>query len=128
MHKLLRLSKETRDAVLEALVDFEIFLTQVSLPAEEKCCCCHQISYLTSITFSAEDMLVKNPNHDRLLYYIGYIRSTKVERMLIDPGSALSIMPSCLVQFSCMPIHKLSIIATIIHAFNAQSSQPVRKI
>lgn len=97
IHELLRLSNEARDALYKALVDSETFLTQVLPLTKEEYCCCHQISSLPSITFSLEDILVKNPNHDRPLYYTRYIRSTKVERILIDPSSALTIMPVCLM-------------------------------
>lgn len=92
MHELLRLSKETRDALYEVLADLEMFLTQVPPLTNEKCCCCHQVSSLPNITSSSKDMLVKNPNYERTLYYIGYIGSTQIERILINPGSALSIM------------------------------------
>lgn len=39
MHELLCLSKETRDAIKEALVDSESFLTQVLPPTEIECQC-----------------------------------------------------------------------------------------
>jgi len=31
--------------------------------------------------------------HDRPLYYTGYIGSSKVSHIHVDPGSALNIMP-----------------------------------
>lgn len=64
MHELLRLSKETRDALCEILADSETFLTQVPLPTNEECCCCHQVSSLPNITFVPKDMLMTNPNND----------------------------------------------------------------
>lgn len=103
MHELLCLSKETRDALREVLADSEIFFTLVPPSAQEDCYCYHQVFLLPSITFSPEDMLVKNPNHDWLLYYTRYIGSTKVERILIDLGLALSIMPFHLMQFCVYP-------------------------
>lgn len=97
-------SKETRDALREDLADSKIFLTQVPPPAEEKYCYYYQVSSLISITFTPEDILVKNPSHDWPLYYTGYIGSMKVERILIDPGSTLSIMPIQLMQFMHIPV------------------------
>lgn len=75
-----------------------------------------------------ENMLVKNPNHDRPLYYMGYIRSTNLERVLIDPDSTLSITPVCLMQFLCITVCKLAVMTTTIHGLNAQHNRPVRKI
>lgn len=65
-------------------------------------------------------MLVKNPNYDRPLYYIGYIGSTKFEQILIDPGLALSIMSVHLMQILHIVSRKLS--TTTIHDFNVQSN------
>lgn len=84
MHELLCLSKENRDALHKDLADPKTFLTQIPLPTEEEYYWCHQVSSLINITFSPEDMLVKNPNHDRPLYYTGYIESIKIKRILID--------------------------------------------
>ena len=38
-------------------------------------------------------MLLKDNKHDRPLYYTGYIGSTCIERVQVDPGSELSIIP-----------------------------------
>jgi len=45
-----------------------------------------------TITFIPEDMLLKNDKHDRPLYYMGYIGSTCIERIQVDPRSSLSII------------------------------------
>lgn len=79
MHEFLRLTKETRDALHEALVNLETFLTQVLPLTNVECYCCDQVSSLPSIAFSLEDMLVKNSNHGRPLYYTEYIRSIKLK-------------------------------------------------
>lgn len=130
MHKLLCLSKETRDTLTKALANSELFLNQVPPHAKIECqyCHCHQVLGLPSITFTPEDMLVKNSNRDRLLYYTGYIGSTKLERVLINPDSTYSIIPVCLLQFLHIPIWKLALTTTTIYGFNIQSSQHVGKI
>lgn len=43
----------------------------------------------------------------------GYIGSTEVEKILIDPGLTLSIMLVCLIEFMHIPIRKLSTTATM---------------
>jgi len=95
IHELLRLSKETREALRDALANSESFLTCMpEVPNDDiqsPCPECHQVqSKVPAITFTAEDMLLKDNKHDRPLYYTGYIGSTCIERIQVDPGSALS--------------------------------------
>ena len=80
------------------------------------------------ITFTAEDMLLKDNKHDRPLYYTGYIGSTCTERVQIDSGSALSIIPKRLLYFLEILLNRLSATTTIIYDFNAESSHPLGKI
>lgn len=70
-----------------------------------------------------EDMLVKNSNHDRSLYYIRYIGLTKIERIQNDLGPTLSIMPTHLLQFLPTLVRKLLPTITTIHGFNAHNSR-----
>jgi len=76
----------------------------------------------------AEDMLLKDNKHDRPLYYTGYIGSTCIERVQIDPGSALSIIPKRLLYFLGIPLYRFSATTTTIYGFNAGSSHPLGKI
>jgi len=94
LYELLRLSKSTREALREALADAEVFMTQVPVgPREEDVEDCLNASQnAPCITFTADDMQVKGI-HDRPLYFTGYIGSSEVSRVQVDPGSALSIMP-----------------------------------
>ena len=62
IHELLRLSKETREALRDALANSESFLTYMSeIPnddAQFSCSECHHVqSKVPAITFTAEDML-----------------------------------------------------------------------
>jgi len=61
------------------------------------------------------------------LYYTWYIGSTHIERIQVDPGSALSIIPKRLLYFLGIPLSRLSITTTIIYGFNAGSSHPLGK-
>ena len=77
IHELLRLSKETREALRDALANSESFLTYMSDDTQSSCPECHHVqSKVPAITFTAEDMLLKDNKHDRPLYYTGYIGST----------------------------------------------------
>ena len=65
-----------REALRDALVDSKSFLTQVpSIHTDDNeipCPQCHLVQ-VTCITFTPEDMLLKDNQHDRSLYYTGYI-------------------------------------------------------
>jgi len=76
------------------------------------------------ITFTADDMRVKG-KHDRPLYFTGYIGSSEVNRIQVDPGSALSIMPHRVMQHLGIPTHRLSATQTIIYGFNANGTRPM---
>ncbi|KAG9444448.1 hypothetical protein H6P81_015788 [Aristolochia fimbriata] len=45
------------------------------------------------ITFEEEDAQLGTKNHNRLLFVSGYIRHNKINRILVDCGSAVNILP-----------------------------------
>ena len=90
--------------------------------------CYHKQSKVPAITFTAEDMLLKDNKHDRPLYYTGYISSTCIERIQIDPGSVLSIIPKRVLYFLRILLNRLSAMTTTTYGFNAGSSHPLGKI
>jgi len=133
IHELLHLSKETREALRDALANSESFLTYMpNIPKDDtqsSCPECHHVqSKVSTIIFTAEDMLLKDNKHDRPLYYIRYISSTCIEKVQVDPGSARNIIPKRLLYFLGIPLYRLSITTTIIYGFNAGSSHPLGKI
>jgi len=90
---------------------------------------CHHIQpKMPAITFTAEDMFLKDNKHDRPLYYIGYIGSTCIKRIQADQGFALNIIHKRLLYFLGIPVNRLSAAATMICGFNAGSSHPLGKI
>ena len=91
-------------------------------------CCQVARRRIPSITFTSEDMLIKNPKHDKPLYFTGYISSSQVDRIQVDPGSALSIMPLRLLQYLGVPLNRLSSTNTTIYGFNATNTRPLSKI
>jgi len=66
--------------------------------------------------------------HDRSLYYIGYIGSSEVTHIHVDPGSALSIMPHRVMQHLGILIYRLSATQTTIYGFNANGTCLMGKI
>ena len=88
---------------------------------QPSCFECHHVQLkVSAITFITEDMLLKDNKHDRPLYYTGYIGSTCIERVQVDPGSALSIIPKRLLYFLGIPLYRLSATTIIIYDFNAE--------
>lgn len=64
---------------------------------------------------------------DRCIF-LGYIGSVRVDRMQVDPGSALSIAPLRLIQHLGVPLNRLSATGTTIYGFNASGTRPLGKI
>ena len=129
LYELLRLSKSTREALQETLANAEVFVTQVPIGPKEEDVedCLHASQNAPCITFTADDMQVKG-KHDRPLYFTGYIGSSEVSRIQVDPGSALSIMPHRVMQHLGIPTHRLSATQTTIYGFNANGTRPMGKI
>ncbi|KAL0457872.1 UNVERIFIED_CONTAM: hypothetical protein Slati_0414400 [Sesamum latifolium] len=48
---------------------------------------------MSTITFTDEDLLLGSKPHNRHLFVAGYVREQKVNRILIDGGSAVNILP-----------------------------------
>ena len=120
IHELLCLSKETKDALRDALANSESFLIHMpeafeddSQPLRPEC---HHVQpKMPAITFTAKNMLLKNNKHDRPLYYTGYLGSTCIERVQLDPGSVLSIIPKRLLYFLGIPLNRFSVTTTTIY-------------
>lgn len=132
LYELLQLSTSTREVLREALVDFESFLAQIAEPPDEvrnSYPHCHQVMrQILHIIFSPEDIQLKNIKHNRPLYYIGYVGSTQVSRIQINPGFALSVTLRRLMQLLGISLHHLTPINTIIFGFNANDSSSLGKI
>ena len=132
IHELLRLSKAIREALRDALANSESFLKHMPETSKDDTqpLALHVIIYSRKyllFTFTAEDMLLKDNKHDRPLYYTGYIGSTCIERVHVDSGSALSIIPKRLLYFLGILLYRLSVMPTMIYDFNAGSSHPLER-
>ena len=57
-----------------------------------------------------------------------YIGSTCIERVQVDPGSALSVIRKKLLYFLGILLNRLSATTTTIYGFNSGSSHPLGKI
>src|SRR3954470_21312356 len=128
LYELLKLSKSTREALREALADAEVFVTQLPIGSTIDEPRSLNISCVpTDIVFTPKDMQVQG-RHARPLYFTGYIGSTKITRIRVDLGSALSIMPRRVLEHLSIPARRLSATDTNIFGFNANSTRPMGKI
>jgi len=86
--------------------------------------CHHTSKQFPCITCTPEDMQVKG-KYNRPLYYTGYIGSSEVSRIQVNPGSALSIMSCTVIQYLGIPTYRLSTTQTTIYDFNANGMRPM---
>jgi len=133
IYELLHLSQETIEALRGALANSESFLIHMleafEYDSQPLCPKCHHVQLkMPTIPYTTKDMLLKDNKHDRPLYYTGYIGSTCIERVQVNSGSALSIIPKRLLYFHGIPLNRLSVMTTTIYGFNAGSSHPLGKI
>ncbi|KAL0419166.1 UNVERIFIED_CONTAM: hypothetical protein Sradi_1330100 [Sesamum radiatum] len=73
---------------------------------------------MSTITFTDEDLLLESKPHNRPLFVSGYVREQKVNRRLIDGGSAVNILPLRILKELEIPIDELSNSRLMIHGFN----------
>jgi len=107
LYELLRLSKSIREALREALADAEAYMARIPVKPEEEDRenCFHASQYVPCITFTPDDMHVKG-KHDRLLYFTGYIGSSEVSCIQVDPEFVLSIMSRRVMQHLGITTHR----------------------
>jgi len=99
------MSKELRGALIKALMDPDDYKDQVdpikvdevlSSPLNQHGTC------MACITFIDEDMQLGSMNHNRPLYVTRMIGDKRVNRILLNCGSAINLIPlrGCLVHTS----------------------------
>ena len=72
----------------------------------------------TRINFSDEDLLLGSTPPNRPLFVVGYIREQRVNRILIDDGSAVNILPLNTIKELRVPLDELSQSRLMIQGFN----------
>ncbi|KAM1040592.1 hypothetical protein ACFX15_029347 [Malus domestica] len=77
------------------------------------CCATHDV-----INFTDEDLLLGSRPHSCSLFVYGYIREHKVNRMLVDGGSAINIMPKSTMTTIGIKVDELSLSCLLIQGFN----------
>ncbi|KAK4390239.1 hypothetical protein Sango_2087200 [Sesamum angolense] len=62
---------------------------------------------MSTITFTDKNLLLGSKPHNRPLFVAGYVREQKVNRILIDGGSAVNILPLRILKELGIPIDEL---------------------
>jgi len=117
----LQMSKELRRARIQALMDPDDYKYQVgpinvnevlSLPPN-RCAVC-----MACITFTDEDMQLGSTDHNRPLYVTNMIGDKKINRILLDCGSAVNLLPLRVLQAIGITPNQLSPTLPTIQGFN----------
>ena len=70
------------------------------------------------LTFTDEDLLLGSKPHNRSLYVFGYAREQRIERILVDGGSAVNILPKMTMKRLGFTMEELSHSRLVIQGFN----------
>ncbi|KAL0410878.1 UNVERIFIED_CONTAM: hypothetical protein Slati_3677500 [Sesamum latifolium] len=73
---------------------------------------------MSAITFTDKDLLLGSKPHNRLLFVTCYAREQKVNRILIDGGSAVNILPLHTMKDLGIPMDELTSSRLMIQGFN----------
>ncbi|KAJ3708735.1 hypothetical protein LUZ61_012440 [Rhynchospora tenuis] len=113
----LMVSQELRESLIYALQNPASFQAYFAQEAREEVA---QIEPEPHITFTDDDLMAGTADHNRPLYTTGIIYGKKINKILVDPGSSISIMPlKTLVQLS-LSIRETKKDKIRIHGFNHQ--------
>ncbi|KAM1658315.1 hypothetical protein ACFXTN_042496 [Malus domestica] len=121
IEEVLRLPKKMRialAAVLESPNDHEVQESKnegFKLRPHEYATCC---AIEDTIHFTDEDLLLGSKPHNRPLFVSGYVREHKVNRMLVDDGSAINTMPKSTMTKIGIKADELSLSHLLIQGFN----------
>ncbi|KAA0032810.1 uncharacterized protein E5676_scaffold575G00350 [Cucumis melo var. makuwa] len=115
---LLSLPQETKTILINALLNSAASSSSAPTATYES------TPYCMSIDFSDEDLLLGSKLHNRPLYVSGYVREQRVDRILVDNGSTVNIMPKSTMRQLGILMEELSNSKLVIQGFN-QGSQRV---
>ncbi|KAM2835937.1 hypothetical protein PS2_032801 [Malus domestica] len=121
IEEALRLPKKMRRALAAILVspdDHEVQESKnesLKLRLHECATCC---AVDDAIHFTYEDLLLGSKPYNRHLFVSGYVREHRVNRMLVDGGSAINIMPKSTMTTIAIKADELSLSRLLIQGFN----------
>ena len=80
------------------------------------------------VTFTDDDLLLGSKPHSCPLFVAGYIKEQMVDRILVDEGSAVNIMPKSTMHDLGITIEELSKRRTMIQGFNLEGQRAIGMI
>jgi hypothetical protein len=76
---------------------------------------------MTGVNYTDEDLLIGTADHNRPMFITGECEGQKLNRILIDAGSSINIMPLKILKTLALDIKLLSNEKVTIHGFNQNS-------
>ena len=117
VYDALQLSRELRKALIQALTSPDLYVDNVEpVDAQHSLRVC--ASCMTCITFTDDDLQLGVEYHNRPLYVIGKIGDTQVNRIMLDCGSAVNLLPLKTLHAMGMSAKHLSPSMLTIQGFN----------
>uniref|UniRef100_A0A7N2L0M9 RNA-directed DNA polymerase n=1 Tax=Quercus lobata TaxID=97700 RepID=A0A7N2L0M9_QUELO len=103
-----------KEVLTRALEEPEIYAPHTNtLQQTQGCYACSP-----DLTFTDEDLLLGSKPHNRPLYVSGYAREQRIERILVDGGSAVNILPKMTMKRLGFTMEELSHSRLVIQGFN----------
>jgi len=123
VYDALMLMPELREALIKALHSPQLYETAMA-----KHRLLTSFSEVNEISFSEEDKMVERNNHNRPLYIEGNIGSAHLRRILIDPGSAVNLLPIRSLTRAGYTMDDLEPTNVVICGYDSNGSQALGSI
>ena len=122
----LMMSQDSRDALIYALQnpqEFQAYLAERDLPEALYTSQCNP-----AITFNDEDLLLGTTEHNRPLYLTGTCEGRKLNRVFIDSGASINIMPLKTIKNLTLSAKLTSNEKVAIHGFNQNTQRTIGSV
>ena len=103
----------------QALEKPEMYTPTNTLQQTQECYACS-----LDLTFTDEDLLLGSKPHNRPLYVSSYAREQKIDRILIDGGSAINILPKMTMRRLGLTMEELLHSLLVIQGLNQGGQRP----
>jgi hypothetical protein len=123
VYDALLLVPKLRQALIEALQKPEVY----EMDMAKHNLLCHSMEF-NQITFAEDDKVLECDDHNNPLYIEGNTTSAHLWRILIDPGSAVNILPVRSLTWTGYTIDDLDPTEVVICGFNNQGTSALGSI
>jgi len=117
IYDALQMSKNLRRALAQALLDPEDYMVHVD-HVTEKVSGHPDTSCMATVSFSDEDLQLGDQHHNRPLYIAGDIKNVTINRILLDCGSAVNLLPFKTLKMVGLSVSQLTPTCLTIQGFN----------